>query len=898
MKTLRVFLSRVRALIRGRELDGDLRQEIAAHLDEATEEYVRQGLSPAEARRAALRSFGGVAQAEDAHREQRAFVSFRDLGRDLRYALRALRRSPVFSGVVLVVLAIGTGAVTSVFVLLNTIVLQPLPFPQSDGLVVIKHAAPGLNRAEVGLSTGLYLHYQQHARSLESLAVYFPERLLNLRVPGSGTERVQVTTASPALFRVLGAKPMLGRLFAEEDWLPAFAMDGSLKIPVLLAHDLWVADFGGDPGIIGQTIILNDAPRQVVGVLSEGFSFPDSHTKIWMQWELQNPAMATFAQTFPLNAIARLRPGATVASAEVELRRLLPQIEGVYRDATPKRIADARLSPIVMPLKAAVIGDVAHVLWALFAGMALLLLIAGANAAALFTVRADHRRREVAVRQALGADRRHVARLFVTEALVLTIAAATLGLFLAKGVLWVVMEMAPVALPRTAEVRLGGMAIAFAAGLAVLMAAFYGALSVRPYRRAVTVSLLGGGHWATGHRGGPTGRDPFVVLQVALALTLMVGSALMVKTYLNLSRTALGFATDQVLTTEVSLPYREATRHVRIYTELVERVRSLPGVERASVASFLPLTGTQDIYPVQVGAPPIPFKFFVPGYFQAIGTPILAGQSFAAGEHVTAALPVLVSAALARRLYPGESAIGQTVRRLNEDGSVVDMGGVPTPPFTIIGVVGDVHEMTLRSDSTEIVYIPFIEPSVEPSIVPTDVSLVIRSAVAPLTLAAEVRRTIAEVDPGLSVGQIRTMDSIVSAARSREAFVGALLLLAAAVSLFLGVVGIYGSVAHVVRHRTREIGIRLALGARPAEVITKVVVGSMGAVLIGAALGLVIAFVGTGMLSALLFGVAPRDPFVILTVTGVLLSAAAAAALLAARGAARVAPLLAMRIDQ
>jgi putative ABC transport system permease protein len=896
VRRLRVFLSRVRASVRGRDLDADLRQEIGAHLDEATEEYVRQGLSPAEARRAALRHFGGVARIEDAHREQRALPSLGDRGRDLRHAVRALRQSPGFSLVVLLVLAIGTGAITSVFALLNSIVLRPLPFAQADRLVVIQHSAPGLNRAEVGLSSGLYFHYKAHAQSLESLAVYLPERVLNLRVPGSGAQRVQVTSASSAVFQVLGVRPMLGRLFTEQDWSPALP-DGNSKVPVLLAHDLWVGAFGSDPNIIGQTITVNDLRREVVGVMPEGFSFPDSHTLIWELWELQNRARATFAQTFSVNAIARLRPGATAASAEAELAHLLPQIVGVYRDATPKRFAEVRLAPIVMPLKSAVIGDVARVLWTLFGGMALLLLIAGANAAALFTIRAEHRRREIAVRQALGADRRHVARLFVTEALALTIAAAALGLLLAKGVLWGVVALAPVALPRTAEIALGGTAVAFAAGLAVLMAAFYGALSVRPYGRSLTVSLLGGGHWATGRRGGPRGRDPFVVLQVALALALMVGSALMVKTYRNLSRTALGFATDHVLTAEVSLPYKEAEQHVRIYTQLVERVRHLPGVEHASAASFAPLTGTKDIFPVQVGAPPIPFKFFVPGYFQAIGTPILAGQSFAAGEHVTAALPVLVSAALARRLYPGESAIGQTVRRLNEDGSVVDMGNGPTPPFTIVGVVGDVREMTLRSDPAEIVYIPLIEPSVEPSIVPTDVSLVIRAAVAPLTLAAAVRHAITEVDPGLSIGQVRTMDTIVSAARSREAFVGALLLLAAAVSLFLGVVGIYGSVAHVVRHRTREIGIRLALGARPAEVVRTVVTGSMGAVLVGAVLGLGVALAGSGMLSTLLFGVAPRDPLVITAVTAVLLSAAGAAALVAARSATRVAPLLAMRSD-
>jgi putative ABC transport system permease protein len=894
---LRVFMSRVRASLRGRDLDADLRQEIGAHLDEATEEYVRRGLSPGEARRAALRNFGGVARVEDAHREQRALMSLGDRGRDLRHAVRALRQSPGFSLVVLIVLAIGTGAITSVFALLNSIVLRPLPFPQANRIVVVKHSAPGLNRPEVGLSSGLYFHYLQHARSFESLAAYLSDHVLNLTVPGSGTERVHVMGASSALFRILGARPMLGRLFTEADWSPAFAQDGNLKIPVLMAHDLWVADFGADPEIIGKTISLNDTRREVVGVLPEGFSFPDARTQIWELWELQNPAWATFAETFSLNAIARLRPGATPGSAETELARLLPQIVGVYRDATPKRIAEVRLAPIVTPLKSAVIGDVARVLWTLFGGMALLLLIAGANAAALFTIRAEHRRREIAVRQALGADRRHVARLFATEALVLTTTSASLGLLLAKGVVSGVVAMSPVALPRTAEVALGGAAIAFAAGLAVLMAVFYGALSVRPYGRSLTVSLLSGGNWATGHHGGPRGRDPFVVLQVALALALMVGSALMVKTYRNLSARELGFVPGQVLTAEVSLPYREADHHVRIYTGVVERVRRLPGVERASAASFVPLTGSVEMFPVQVGAPPIPFKFFVPGYFQTMKTPIVEGQSFATGEQIAAARPVLISAALARQLYPGKSAIGRTVQRLSEDYSIPHMLKAPIPAFTIVGVVGDVCEATLRNSPTEIVYVPLLEPSVEPSIVPTDMSLVLRTTGSPLALAAAVRHAITEVDPGLSIGEVRTMDAIVGAARSREAFVGALLLLAAAVSLFLGVVGIYGSVAHVVRHRTREIGIRLALGARPAEVIRTVVTGSMRAVLIGAALGLGVALAAAGMLSTLLFGVAPRDPLVITAVTALLLSAAGAAALLAARSATRVAPLLAMRTD-
>jgi predicted permease len=392
-------------------------------------------------------------------------------------------------------------------------------------------------------------------------------------------------------------------------------------------------------------------------------------------------------------------------------------------------------------------------------------------------------------------------------------------------------------------------------------------------------------------------RDPFVILQVALALSLTVGAALIVKTYRNLANRELGFSSGHLLTAEVALPYRKAGQHARIYGALVEHLRRLPGVESAAAASFVPLTPSEHVFPVQAGSTPVVFKFFTPGYFETLQTRVVEGASVAAGERAGAPSPVLVSATLARRLYSDERAVGKTLRRLNEDGSIVTIGQLEVPPFTVVGVVADVRETTLRREPTEIVYIPVTDPPVEPSIVPTNMTLVIRTAVPPLAVAASVRDAIAEVDPDLTVGQVRTMDAIVRAARAREAFVGVLLCLAATVSLFLGVVGVYGSVAHGVSDRTREIGIRMALGARHAEVVRMVVTGSMRAVLIGAALGGLLALESTPVLSALLFGVEPRDPAILLTVTAILLLAAIGAALLAARHATRVAPLVAMRTD-
>ena len=890
MTRLRIALSRLIGPLRRRRRDRELTDEIAAHLDEATQEFVDRGLSPEAARRAALVSFGGVAQTEDAYREGASLGWVERVGADFRLALRMLRRAPGFTSVVLLTLTAGIGSLTAVFALLETIVIAPLPYPRPDRLVVITHAAPGINQAEVGLSSGLYFHYAEHAASIESIGQY-ATRVVNLRT-GDGTEQVHVTLAGEAVFRVLQATPEQGRLFTADDGRPGF-MDLSWRIPILLSHACWVDRFASDPHIVGRVLTINDSAREVIGVLPASFAFPDASTDIWMLNEIPR-ATASFAAGFRLNAIARLRPGVTPAAAAADLARVLPQIAGAYRDATPQRIAQVRLTPIVTPLKTSMVGSVSIVLWTLLGGMALLLVMAVASTASLFTIRAESRRHEVAVRQALGAGRRQIAQLFAIEAFTITATAAALGLGLARVLLRAGVALVPVDLPRVTEVRLGLVSTAFAAVVAIAISALYGVLALRQQRGTVTSGLLDGERVAGAQRRGWT-RDPFLTLQVAVALTLMIGSALMVVTYRNLSRTALGFSPDRMLTVPVTLPGREAGRYVQIYQALVDRVRALPGVSSAAAASFLPLADVSDLYPIEAGSAPIPFKFVTPGYFDTLRSAIVDGEDVPADGNANGARPVLVSAALARRLYPDARAIGRSVQRLKDDGTPVDMGHGPEPPFTIAGVVGNVQETTPRSAPVEAVYIPVITPVVEPSIVPTHMTLAIRATGDPLALAAPVRSAIAAVDPSLSVGQIRTMDAIVLAARGKEAFVGALLLFAATTSLLLGVVGVYGSVAHVVRRRTREIGIRIALGAAKAEILRVVARGAISAVSLGTAIGLVAAVAGAGLLRALLFGVAPRDPIVLLAATTVLSAASLAAALVAARRAVAITPIEAIR---
>jgi predicted permease len=541
------------------------------------------------------------------------------------------------------------------------------------------------------------------------------------------------------------------------------------------------------------------------------------------------------------------------------------------------------MRPVVTLLKTAVVGDAAPMIWILFAGMTLLLLIACANAANLFVVRAEQRHREVAVRQALGAQAGQIARLFFIESLVLTTLAATVGIAIARGLVFGVIALVPVALPRMTEISIDAVPVVFAGGLALLMAIFYAVLSGRHHQRtAVSRRVI---------------RDPLLVVQVALALTLLTASALMVKTYLNLSKTDLGFTPDRVLAVEIGLPGSKARQHVQIYQRVVERIRNVPGVESASAASFAPLSGQEHRFPIEAGSSPIAFKFFTPGYFQTMGTTILEGRSFATTDQVSLPYPVLVSAALARRLQADRNVIGTTLRRLSEDGSIPDVSG-PVPPFTIAGIVDDVREISLRDGPAAIVYVPLIEPPVELQLVPTNMTLLLRTHVPPLRLVDAVKDAVAASEPALSVGRIGTMDAIVNASRSNETFVGALLLLAAAMALLLGVVGIYGSVAQVVRRRLREISIRLALGARRWDVIWMVAAGALRAIVVGATFGLMVVFAATEMLTALLFGVAPRDPISIFLVIALVMVSGGLAAFAAARHAVRLAPLVVIRGEE
>lgn len=902
---------RLRALLHRAELEREMQEEMRLHLEEETEFLMRtRGVSRSEASRLAHVSFGGVARYEEHGRDTRGVRGLEEFVRDVRLSLRLLVRSRVFAVVAVLTLALGIGALSATFTVVNSVVLQPLPYPAAERLVMVRHAAPGLGLEETGLSSGTYIHYRSHGTLIEDLAVY-TETTLNL-AGEDGAERIHVTRAGPELFRLLGVQPVLGRVYEEADWTGS-EMDLNWTISILLAHDFWQQRFGGDSTIVGRVLDINDSPRQVVGVLPPGFGFPRRETQVWVM-NMVSGDRASFARSFEYSAIGRLRPGASVSDAQAEYERILSSIEGVYGDATPSRMAEVQLAPVILPLKEVVLGGADRVLWTIFGSMLLLLLVACANVGNLFAVRGENRAREVAIRTSLGAGRLALARLFVAESLIVSVAGAALGLVLARYAIGLLVALSPVQLPRLETVRLDASTVVFTAAIAILATSLFGLLSLlRHVRRVQLGPVLRAGRCAVGaghsHR---RMQDAMVAAQVAFTVALLIGTALMLRSYTRLVGVDPGFTAAGVLTVHVGLPYRLAGRHRELYQDVAERMRGIPGVTSVGGVSALPLTGGGAEHPLRAtdlagrgghADQPVAFRFIAPGYFQTMRTPLLAGSGFRPGETSEYRYPVIISETLARRLFSDGPAVGRQLVRLNPDGEPVAMFDrttrtrVPLPPYTVAGVVAAIRDESLQAQGGEAIYIPIIEPSVERSIVPTEMTFTLRSARPPLELAAAARRAVFDTDPALSIAGIRAMEDIVADATARERFLAGLLLTAGAASLLLGTVGIYGTAAYTVRRRTPEIGMRVALGASPRTVMGMVLRESLTVVLLGSAVGLALGLAGSRLLSSLLFDVSATDPVVMAGVTALLIIVALCASLAPARRAARTDPTSALRAE-
>jgi putative ABC transport system permease protein len=813
----------------------------------------------------------------------------------LRHAARRLARSPSFMIAAAITLALGFASTATIFTVVNRILLRPLPYPDAHELVWVDHVAPGIQLpGSPGLSQGLFKHYRERARTIVDLAIWQRE---DWTLTGAGTpERITGVVATASLGDALRAPPLLGRWYTEQE-----AQD---RTPVVvLGEALWANRFGADRDIIGRTVHLNGTAREVVGVVAARFSFPDAGVQLYVPERLDEEQTRTTGG-FNYQSVARLAAGVTVADVKREIDGLIAGLEEAFPGdpITVEVVRSARLAAALAPLKDHLIAPVRRMMWLLLGMVGLVLLIAGANVANLFLVRAEERQRDVAVRRALGAGRGGVIAYFLAESALLATAAGAVAFALTAGAVRLLVRYGPGNLPRLGEVAVDGATASWVAALVVLASIVFATVPLLRRGGVLTSALREGGRGATAGRTHFRVRNVLMGGQVALALVLLVASGLMLRSFLRLRAVDPGFVAENVLTFDVSLarrefPDREAA--LRFHEALLERIHALPGVVSASAVGCLPLTGSCWGDPLRVRGrtvrqgelpPVIQFRRTLPGYFETMRIPVLRGRTLEPADHRQRAGVIVLSARAAQLYFPDVDPLGKQVGFMFQPGDADDVW------YTVVGVVGDTRVESLDEGPYGIAYLPPLDPVDSGNSVHT-IAFVVRTRVPPMSLVSTVRRAAAELSPSVALGHIRRMDTIVAASSARTSFTLLLLLIAGSIALVLGAVGIYGVISYVVGQRRNEIGVRMALGARPADVSTMVLKQGGAVVGAGIAAGVAGAFLLSRVLSSLLFGVSPSDTLTYAVVTLFLGSIAALATWLPARRAAATDPAIALRAD-
>lgn len=808
--------------------------------------------------------------------------------RDVRQAARRLRRRPSFTVASVLTLGLGVAAATSVFSLVYGVVLSPLPYPDPGRVVVVDHGGSGLGIDHgLGVTYGFYRFYREHAGQAEAMALY---RRSTLSLTGAGSpRRVQAVEATPSLERVLRVQPELGRWFTEAEGRP-----GAAPVAVL-SHRLWEERFGGGPDVLGRTVRLDGRPVQVVGVMPASFAFPNPETLVWRP----RVVPATGIGGWNEHAVARLRPGATPASFGRELAGLLPLLRRDNDD--PARVTEyldhAGIQPRVVSLKQSVVGDVESTLWILLGTVGLVLLIAVANVANLFLVRAEEGARETAVRTALGATRLRLAWGFLAETLLLTGAAGTVGVGAAAAGIRILRASAPVNVPRLGEVGMDPVVLGVALATCLAAAVLLGVIPTLRPGRDLSGTLREGGRSATSGRTRLRGRNLLVATQVALALVLLIGAGLLFRTFRTLRAVDLGFTTRHALTFKIGLSetsYPTEADFLRFHRELGARLAALPGVEaEGAVGHCLPLTEGMcwgetleaEGFPRAEGeVPPVTgMRLATPDYFETMGIRV-RGRGFRTGDGGAGGPVVVLSQAAARAYFPGADALGRRVRISGD-----------TAWSTVVGIARDVRSKAETDEFERVLYQPMA--AVASGATPRPMAYVLRAAVPPTSLLPAVRRAVADLDPTVPLAQVETLRDRIDRATAPTAFALTLIGLAAVIALLLGAVGVYAVVAYAVSRRTVEIGVRLALGARPADVLGMVMRQGGTVVAAGIAAGLVAASALTRLMTGMLVGVHPFDPVSYAVLTALMLGVAALALWLPARRAALLDPQEALRSD-
>jgi putative ABC transport system permease protein len=876
---LKDLLSRWRALTHHDELDQELDEELRFHLDRQIEQNIKNGMTPEDARYAALKSFSRLDQSKEECRDARGVGLIENLLRDASYSLRVLLKNYAFTIVVVLTLALGIGANTAIFSFANGILLRPLPYPQSDRLVVLDETAYKRSIESMSVSYPNFLDWREQNKSFEDIGIYFDTSRFALSGAGEPME-VRGSYISHGLFEILRVSPQLGRTFTanedqpEEEWV------------VIIGHNLWQRNFGGDPNIIGRKIMLNSRARTVVGVMPPGFRFPDT-AELWAPLAL---TVKTFTRTdHGLSSIARLRDGVTLAEAQAEMHNIAARIE------QQNPVTNEGLGVKVESLHDTLTGSYRDALLILLGVVGFVLLVACVNVANLMLARATARQKEFALRAALGASRWRIMRQLLVESLLLALIGGVAGFFLSIWALRLLLTAIPGQLPFWMNFGIDLRVLGFTAAITLLTGLLFGAAPALQTSRVLDLNdtLKEGGRGSSGVRS--RARSVLVVTEIALSLVVLVGAGLMIQSFLRLKRVNIGLDAHNVLTANISLPrakYKEDDQRIAFYKQLLERMRNLPGVEAASATGTLPLGGggwgrslTVEGFPVlSVGqAPAIQHTVVTPDYFRTMGIPLLSGRDFNDADAKGSTDVTIIDERLAREYWPNESPIGKRIRfGPPEDNE---------PWHTIVGVVGTVRHQRMQEDTRKSVYLPHQKIPI------SGLALVVRTTSSPQELTGALRREVAQLDSDLPVSEVATMEEVVAESIWQPRLYATLFGAFAGGALLLALIGIYGVMAFLVQTRTHEIGVRMALGATTRDVFKLIVGRGMKLTAVGVLIGVGGAIVLTRLMHSLLFNTSATDPVTFLLISVLLSVAAFLACYLPARRAAKVDPLIALRYE-
>ena len=880
---------RVLHYMRREQFDRELEEEVRFHLEMKAEEYVAAGMAPEEARRAARRQFGNETRTREMSRETWGFVIMETLLQDVRYGARVLARNKGFTAVAVLTLALGIGANTAIFSVVNDLLLRPLPYGDAERIVMLWEVTPE-GRHQNTTSRANFRAWREQGAGFESMAAFSDQRL---NLTGAGDpEEVSVQLATPELFKVLGVETLHGRVLIEDD-----ARLGSAG--VVMSYGFWKRRFGGDPGLVGKPITLNGIPYNVVGIMPAGFQWHIKQrsgtgrpAELWAVLPmLTTSGPASNERGRFLSVVGRLKGGVSVGQAAAELKTIHTRLE---QDSPYNKGYTAE----VIPLRDQFVGNVRPALWILLGAVGLVLLIACANVANLLLSRVAAREKEIALRTALGARRIRVIRQLLTESLLLSLLGSALGLLVAWWGIGALVAISPRDLVNLQNVGINLTVLAWTLGISLVTGVVFGvAPALEATRMNLNDALKDGGGKGAEAQGSRSRRvrGVLVVGEVALALMLLAGAGLLVKSFAQLRKINTGFETDNVLTMVLRLPaakYKEDPQFVAFFRQALERVRALPGVRSAGIVNFLPLYGGlgsatgfnidgQPAPPPGEG-PSTNVRVADAGYFDAMGIPLLRGRNFTPAEDAEARHVVLVSESFARKYFPGEDPIGKRIKVFMSE----------EPAWTeIVGVVGDVRYDNLTAEAEPTVYEPHPELTYE------FMTLVIRTAGDPAAMAPAVRRELSSIDPDQPVSDVRTMNQVMAETVGRARFNTLLLGIFAGLATLLAAIGIFGVMSYSVTLRTRELGLRMALGAQPGRVLMLVLRQGLLLTLAGIGVGLVGALALTRVMSGLLYGVDANDPTTFAAIVLLLSVVSLIACYIPARRATRVDPLIALRYD-